>query len=237
MLEFSSTKTLVIAPHPDDEVFGCGGFIHRLKAAGSEVHVLYVTVGTTADFSARGESTASERVAELERVVSFLNIDSYAIAFPGNEYHLKLDALPEKQLVGAIESGFEVSLQNLKPDLVLTTSTSDHNQDHRAVGAATLAALRPSSPEHKSFQPVVLTYELPYQQWNVTPTLPNRNFFVRLDQGNVDAKLQALELYGSQLKSAQSPLSVHGVRTLLNYRGLNCGGVAAEAFEVKRLVA
>jgi LmbE family N-acetylglucosaminyl deacetylase len=229
-------KTLVIAPHPDDEVFGCGGFIHRLKAAGSEVHVLYMTVGTTADFSAKGESTASERVAELERVVNYLRIDSYAIAFPGNEYHLQLDALPEKRLVGAIESGFEQSLQNLKPDLVLTTSTSDHNQDHRAVGAATLAALRPSSPEHKSFQPIVLTYELPYQQWNVTPTLPNRSLFVRLDDAALAAKLQALELYGSQLKSAESPLSVHGVRTLLNYRGLNCGGSAAEAFEIKRLV-
>ena len=51
MFQLDFMKTLVIAPHPDDEVFGCGGLLHRLKAAGGEVYVLYMTVGTAADFS------------------------------------------------------------------------------------------------------------------------------------------------------------------------------------------
>lgn len=36
-------KTLVIAPHPDDEVLGVGGTLLRLKAEGNKVAWLIVT--------------------------------------------------------------------------------------------------------------------------------------------------------------------------------------------------
>ena len=236
MFQLDFMKTLIIAPHPDDEVFGCGGLLHRLKAAGGEVYVLYMTVGTAADFSPRGQSSAEERVAELEEVVRFLDLDGHAIAFPGNDFHLRLDAVPQKDLVHAIERGTNVSLQELRPDLVLTTSTADYNQDHRAVGEATLSALRPGSPKYKSFQPLVLTYELPYHQWNLTPSLPSPSLYVRLDADAMQAKRSALELYQSQLKAPDSPLSIRGVEVLASYRGLSCGAPAAEAYQIKRLV-
>src|ERR1700755_2466056 len=38
-------RTLVIAPHPDDEVLGAGGTIARLSAAGNDVYVAVVTEG------------------------------------------------------------------------------------------------------------------------------------------------------------------------------------------------
>ena len=235
MLELASRKVLVIAPHPDDEVFGCGGLIHRVKSAGGQVHVLYMTVGTTRDFSSRGRSTGQERIAELERVVKRLEIDSYEIAFPGDDHHLQLDALPQKALIHAVERGFDLSLENLRPDLVLTTPVTDYNQDHRAVGAATLAALRPGSV-HKSLSPVVLTYELPVFQWNLAPALPGPHLLVRLEPADLGAKLGALECYRSQLKDPDCPLSLRGVEALARLRGMACGAPAAEAFQIERLI-
>ena len=38
-------RVAVIAPHPDDEVLGCGGTIARLAAAGRQVDVVTVTRG------------------------------------------------------------------------------------------------------------------------------------------------------------------------------------------------
>lgn len=47
MREFSmpTGTTIVVAPHPDDEVFGCGGLIQRLLKQGGEVHVVIMTGG------------------------------------------------------------------------------------------------------------------------------------------------------------------------------------------------
>ena len=40
-----SKRVLIIAPHPDDEVMGCGGLIHRLCKRGIPPHVIILTGG------------------------------------------------------------------------------------------------------------------------------------------------------------------------------------------------
>jgi LmbE family N-acetylglucosaminyl deacetylase len=235
MLKLDCERVLVIAPHPDDEVFGCGGTIQRLKDGGASVYVLFVTVGTTKDFSARGESTAIERLEEIEKVSEFYGFTDYAMAMQGDEFHLQLDAVPQKEIVHAIERGTHVSFQSVKPDLVLTTSPTDYNQDHRAVYLATMTAARPQSPERKAYQPAILTYELPYQQWNVGEASPEPRALVRLSEADLQAKLDGLSLYSSQLKDPTNPLSLQGVETLARYRGLQCDSIAAEAFGIARI--
>jgi len=44
-IPLSFGRTLVIAPHPDDEVLGAGGTIARLAAEGERVFVAIVTEG------------------------------------------------------------------------------------------------------------------------------------------------------------------------------------------------
>lgn len=41
-------RVLVLAPHPDDEVFGCGGAIMQHLAQGDEVTVIILTDGRAA---------------------------------------------------------------------------------------------------------------------------------------------------------------------------------------------
>ena len=38
-------RMLIIAPHADDETFGCAGTMARIKALGGEVYVVCVSVG------------------------------------------------------------------------------------------------------------------------------------------------------------------------------------------------
>ena len=38
-------RIVIVAPHPDDEVLGCGGLIQQAVAAGAEVRVIYLTNG------------------------------------------------------------------------------------------------------------------------------------------------------------------------------------------------
>lgn len=235
MIDLSKVKALVIAPHPDDEVFGCGGLIHRIKREGGMVYVMYITVGTTMDFSAKGKSTAEERLEEITEVANYLRFDDYDIALAGDEYHLKLDAAPQKELVHAIERGSKLALHKIEPNLVLTTSNHDYNQDHRAVHEATLTALRPASLKQKSFQTMMASYELPYHAWNTAEVLSSPTLHIKLEEEDMNAKVEALKLYRSQLKEPDSPLSIHGIHTLAQYRGLQCGSPMAEAFWLSRL--
>jgi N-acetylglucosamine malate deacetylase 1 len=232
----SLERVLVIAPHPDDEVFGCGGLIYCLKQCGAEVHVLYMTVGTTVDFSARGRSTAEERLAEIDRVASFLGFDSHAVALPGDDNHLRLDARPRRELVDVIERTGPLALAKLRPDVVIAPSWGDYNQDHQAVYEATIAACRPGAPDYRTVPRVVLTYELPYVAWSMVEHQPTPGLLVPLSPEALAAKLGALELYRSQLKSSSGPISLRGAETLARFRGLLSGSDAAEAFHVKRLV-
>ena len=42
---FSKSKVLVLAPHPDDEVIGCGGTLKILSLKNSDIQIIYITNG------------------------------------------------------------------------------------------------------------------------------------------------------------------------------------------------
>lgn len=48
-------SSLIIAPHPDDEVFGCGGWISRLAGSGNKVEILFLTNGSASHQGCCGE--------------------------------------------------------------------------------------------------------------------------------------------------------------------------------------
>src|SRR5450759_741755 len=45
---FVASRVVVFAPHPDDEVFGCGGALADLRDRGARVDVVLVTDGAAA---------------------------------------------------------------------------------------------------------------------------------------------------------------------------------------------
>lgn len=47
-LDVSERRVLVVAPHPDDEVFGCAGLVQQLVQSGTQVDVVIVTGGVKA---------------------------------------------------------------------------------------------------------------------------------------------------------------------------------------------
>ncbi len=234
---FINKKVLILAPHPDDEVFGCGGLIAKMIRQNCEVYVLYITVGETRDFSAKGSSGPEERLQEIKNVSDFYGFADYELSLPGNDYHLKLDGYPSSTLISVIERDARCSLQNVDPDILLAPDTDDYNQDHRAVYSAAITATRPADNSFKKFQPVFLTYELPYSDWGHTETTGGSNLYVELSDEDFAKKVEALKFYSSQLKSEDSPLSVNGITALAQFRGMQVQTKYAEAYKIKRIIA
>jgi len=89
-------KVLVIAPHPDDEVLGCGGAIARHVREGAEVYLCVVTKAYPPQWS---ESLVEEKKQEVLRANQILNIrETFFLDFPT----VKLDTVPQKELNDSI---------------------------------------------------------------------------------------------------------------------------------------
>ncbi|MBI3282636.1 PIG-L family deacetylase [Candidatus Curtissbacteria bacterium] len=234
MLSLTAQKLLIIAPHPDDEVIGCGGLIKRIKDSGGKVYVLYLTVGDTRDFTKKGLSTGDEREKEIEAVVKYLKIDGWDLAFAGNDYHLQLDKLGQKALMDVIERDSKVSIENIKPTIVAIPCAGSYNQDHKIAAPAAFATLRPTPTSSKHFVETILEYEEPADNWSFKAS--NLNFFVALFREELDAKLVALKLYKSQLREAPHMRSAEIIRALAKLRGAQIGSNFAEAFKLYRAV-
>jgi LmbE family N-acetylglucosaminyl deacetylase len=63
-------KVVVFAPHPDDELIGCGGSLLKRIAAGHSVTVVYMTSG-------EGAAPAAQREKEAAQSCHFLGIEIY----------------------------------------------------------------------------------------------------------------------------------------------------------------
>jgi LmbE family N-acetylglucosaminyl deacetylase len=236
MIDLRKQKLLILAPHPDDEILGCGGLIKKIKDAGGKVYVLFLSVGTTEDYSKNGKSTGSERMREIEAVAKLLQYDDYAIAFTGKDYHLRMDTVAQKDLIHAIERGSSISIDRAKPTIIATTHANDYNQDHKACAEALFAATRPTPKSIKASPDLILGYEsTATAQWASVPSF-NPNFFTGLSKIELGAKIEALQLYASQIRADGHQRSPEGLTALATYRGFQAGVAYAEAYFSYRMV-
>lgn len=236
MFRLAQQKLLVIAPHPDDEVIGCGGLIKKIKDENGKVYVLYMTVGDTKDFSKKGFSSSNERLKEINAVAKYLEVDGWDIAFSGNDYHLKLDTLGQKELMDKIERESKVSIEKIKPTIVAFPSPISYNQDHRIVAEAVHASLRPAPQSNRHILETVLIYEEPADSWTLKSGF-EPNLFVSLTNDQLNAKITALKLYKSQLRSAPNLRSPEILKVMAEARGALCGYQLAEGYRNIRIIS
>ena len=214
--EQRADKILVIAPHADDEILGCGGAMARHVARGDDVYVTVVTTGPSAP-----KIRAELRVAhELLGVAGTSFLD-----FPV----LKLDVTPGHELADALR---EV-ITSLGASTVYMPHRGDIHGDHRAVHLATLVAARPINecPVRR-----LLCYEaLSETEW-ASPSGDNAfipTVFMDISE-YLPRKLEAMACYASQLKQPPHSRSLETIKALARLRGGTVGVEAAEAFMLVR---
>ena len=209
---------LVIAPHPDDEVLGCGGTIAKHANNGDVVHLCIVTKGYYPDWS---HEYLKNRPSEIEESNRILGIKKFHLLdFPT----AKLDNIPQKDLNDSIS---EV-INKVKPAVVYIPHRGDIHQDHRIIFHSALIAMRPNS---KHYVKKILSYEtLSETEWgyprNFQPTL-----YVDISD-TIDVKIEAMKAYASELKQYPHPRSIEIIEALAKKRGSEVGLKYAEAFEI-----
>ena len=208
---------LVVAPHPDDEVFGCGGTIPKYTKAGHEVHVLIVTKGDDLFDPQLIEAGRKEALAAH----TLLGVkDTHFADLPA----AKLDTLPQHKINDLLLDYF----QEIQPDLLFLPFPGDVNRDHQVVHACAMVAARPIGVRIQG----IYCYEaVSSTNWNSPGIFPafTPNCFVDISD-TIDLKVEAAKIFASQLKQSPHERSVESIQALSRYRGGFVNLSHAEAF-------
>ena len=213
-------RILAIAPHPDDEILGCGGTLARHVRNGDQVYVVIVTRGTPKLYkdqqieNVRNEARAAHGIIGVKETV-FL------------DFHApELDITSQADISRALSK----CIQQFKIDCLYLPHRGDIHHDHAAVFNAGLVAARPLE-DYTVKQ--IYTYEtLSETEW--APPFGNDVFiptvFSELTNHDFEAKIEAMKCFKSQLKSFPNPRSIDNLKALAMFRGATVGVRLAEAF-------
>jgi LmbE family N-acetylglucosaminyl deacetylase len=218
-------NVVVLAPHPDDEVLGCGGTIARHADQGDVVHVVVVTRGIPELFPP--DEIARTR-AEARDAHALLGVsETHFLDLPAP----RLDVVPRHEVADRIRA----AVGAIRPDVAYLPHHGDLHHDHAIVHEASLVAMRPAG----GYAPSLLAYEtLSETDW-APPTAAHQ--FIPTTYVDISSclerKLAAMRCFESQLKSGAHPRSVAALAALAALRGATVGVPAAEAFaDVRRVV-
>ncbi len=216
-------KILVIAPHPDDEVLGCGGTIAKHVKNEDEVFVAIVTKGCEPIFSL--DSVEQVRT-ECREANKYLGVKSTIFMdFPAT----MIESIPRYEFNGA----FIKLIKDIKPDIVYLPHRGDMQIDHKMVVDAAMVALR---PRYEHVVKKILVYEtLSETGWDVPNTINEFIPTVYVDISDyLDKKIKAFAIYKSQMMEYPNVRSEDTIRMLAKLRGSMMNLHAAEAFSVIR---
>lgn len=221
----AGASALVIAPHPDDETFGCGGTIAALAASGVEVFVQVIVQHEINTGGPDTELLPAERGEELACACSKLGVAGHHIMIERGDHRNVLHSDLAK-LVEFLEKTSPIAIDRVRPQIVLLPARSSFHQDHKLVHQAAFAACRNRGVGHHSPQ-VVLGYQCPEDSWSAIPEQTTCSVDVTAQYGQKQA---AIECYHRQVKPDPHLRSMSSIERSDLVRGAALGVRYAEAF-------
>ncbi|TWR86892.1 PIG-L deacetylase family protein [Pseudomonas saxonica] len=188
-------RAVIIAPHPDDEILGCGGLLQLLHAAGRSLLLISITDGTASHPGSTAwpaERLRQVRPQESEEALTRLGLSGLNWVRGGFE---------DTQVATCEDAVSAFIKQHLRPgDVVFATWREDGHSDHDAVGRASSRAAKAVG---------ATLHEVPIWAWhwahNDDPRVPwKRARKVCLSPYAIARKRYAAQAFTSQLEQDPS---------------------------------
>ena len=218
-------QLLFIAPHPDDEVLGCGGTIKRYSLLGYDIYVLVITRGTPKYYTdekienVRSEAKKAHKLLGVKETI-FLNF-----------------LAPELDITSQAEISRAISEVVKKYSIreIYIPHRGDIHSDHRVVFNACLVAARPMGAYTIK---AIYAYEtLSETEW--APPFGDDAYipthFVNITE-QMASKLEAMKCFNSQIRPFPSSRSLETIEALAKFRGATVGFKRAESFMTIRTI-
>ena len=223
-------KILVVAPHADDEILGCGGSIAKHIRLGDTVYVAIMTnaaIGAPELFSSesieavRAEAITSHKVLGVE--------ETFFFDFPAPQ----LEQYPQYKIASVLNK----LIKEKNIDTMYIPHKGDLHLDHGVIYNASLVAARPLPGQCVKH---IYAYEtLSETEWG-HPTVEAvfiPRYFNILNDSDFTNKVKAMQCFSSQLKDFPNTRSIKAIEHLGALRGAYVGVNIAEAFDIIRSIS
>ena len=231
---FRDKKILLVVAHPDDEVLGLGGTMHRLiNELNVRTHVVILGEGLTSRSNSRNVKIWEKElkrhknnIADAQKVIGYHSVSIYD--FPDNRF----DTVPLLDIVKVIEHEKKI----FEPEIIFTHHGGDLNIDHQKTFEAVLTACRPLNTENVK---LIITFEtLSGTEWtsSMDSCRFSPNFFVSFAIKNLEQKIEAMECYEFEKRTYPHPRSPKSLKIHAASRGTSIGFEFAEAFCIIRSI-
>lgn len=219
----SNSKILVVAPHPDDEVLGCGGSISRFSSEGADVHTVIITMGTKEFYPQKMIDNIQKEAFIAKDKLGYSKLHILEGFLPA-----KLDTYPQSILNEALDN----LIQKIKPHILFLPHRGDLHKDHQIVHDSTLVAARPHNRGHMPSQ--IFSYEtLSETEWGIASFTPN--VFIDIST-YLENKILAMKCYKSQLMEFPHSRSLESIKSIARVRGGAINVPYAESFKLIRQI-
>ncbi len=208
-------KILVIAPHADDEVLGCGGYLLHQKDTAS----ILIIIGTIGGVDVRQDIT--QRMQEFKNVCFFLGAEGRCLF---ERKDAMLDTVPSYEIIRQLDN----IVDTFRPDEIFINYKSRH-QDHIKMYDCAMASLRLREGYMPKF---VALYEYSFISDGLE--LPKGGAAYHDISDVIDEKVALFYFYGSQVRQSPSPLNDVGIRKLASFRGMEIGVDYAEKYYIQK---
>ena len=128
-------KVLILSPHADDEILGCGGFISKYSKQNYSINVLILT----------NANKGAPEIYSPEEIKQIRNEAKIANKFIGTK-KLSFEDLPALNLnnypIYKISNIISKYISDINPEIVLIPSANDINDDHKIILKAAKVSMR-----------------------------------------------------------------------------------------------
>ena len=213
-------NVLVVSPHPDDETLGAGATILKRKRMGDHIYWLNLTnVDQGMDWDERFVKRRRQQIVQIRQFYGFddcLDLHYETAA---------LEEIKKRELIGSIAAYFE----KIKPGWVILPDPNDSHKDHRITYESCMACTKIFRfPYVKRITTMEILSET---EFGDPANMFVPNYFV--DVTDVfEKKIEALQIYDTELGAPPFPRSLEAVRFLGTFRGGMAGVRYAEAFKI-----
>jgi N-acetylglucosamine malate deacetylase 1 len=220
-------KILILSPHADDEILGCGGFISKYSKKNYDINVLILTNANKGAPEIYSPGDIDQIRKESKIANNFIGTKKL---FFENLPALNLINYPIYKISNIINKYIKI----LNPEIILIPSVNDIHDDHKIIFKAAKVSTRLNK---KSNLKKIMSYEvLSETEWNENEKSFNPNYFVSLDKVDINKKVKAFLKYKSQVKKFPHPRSKEAIINLSKVRGSQVFMKYAEAFKVEKIL-